>query len=50
MYNMTEDSDNYSKTSGSLWLFCRDKQSLNDDDDSIVDFVILLIHLNLKKK
>ena len=46
---MIEDSDNYSKTSGSLWLFCRDKQSLNDDD-SIVDFVILLIHLNLKKK
>ena len=38
MCNMIEDSDNYSKTSGSLWLFCRDKLALNDDDDSIVDF------------
>ena len=27
MYNLIEYSDNYSKTSGSLWQYCRDKPS-----------------------
>ena len=30
MYNLIEYSDNYSKTSGSLWEYC--------NDDNIVDF------------
>ena len=38
MYSLIEDSDNYSKTSGSLWLFCTDKLALNKDDNSIVHF------------
>ena len=28
---MTEYSDNYSKTSGSWWQYCRDKPALNDN-------------------
>ena len=38
MYNLMEYSDNYSKTSGSLCLFYRDEQAL-DDDGNITDFV-----------
>ena len=30
MYNLIEYSDNYSKTSGSLWQYYRDEPSLND--------------------
>ena len=29
MYNLTEYSDNYSDTSGSLWLFKRDEIATN---------------------
>ena len=29
MYNLTKDSDNYSKTSGSLWQYYRDEPSVN---------------------
>ena len=29
MYNLTEYSDNYSKTSGSLWQYCIDEPALN---------------------
>ena len=29
MYNLIEYSDNYSKTSGSLWHYCRDEPFLN---------------------
>ena len=29
MYNLTEYSDNYSKTSGSLWQYYRDKPNDN---------------------
>ena len=32
-YNLTEYSNNYSKTSESLWQFCRDEL-----DDNITDF------------
>ena len=31
MYNLTEYSDNYSNTSGSLWQYYRNEQSLGDD-------------------
>ena len=29
MYNLVEYSDNYSKTSGSLWQYCRDEANDN---------------------
>ena len=32
-----EHSDNYSKTSGSLWQYCKDIPAVNNSDD-IVDF------------
>ena len=37
MYNLTEYSDNYSKTSGSLWQYCKEIPAVDDDGD-IVDF------------
>ena len=37
MYNLIEYSDNYSKTSGSLWQYCKDIPAVNDNGD-IVDF------------
>ena len=37
MYNLTEYSDNYSKTSGSLWQYCKEIPAVNNDGD-IVDF------------
>ena len=33
MYNLVEYSDNYSKTSGSLWQYCKE-----NDEGAIVDF------------
>ena len=36
-YNIIEYSDNYSKTSGSLWQYCKDIPAVNNDDN-IVDF------------
>ena len=37
MYNLIECSDNYSKTSGSLWQYCKEIPAIDDDGD-IVDF------------
>ena len=37
MYNLIEYSDNYSKTSGSLWQYCKDIPAVNNNSD-IVDF------------
>ena len=37
MYNLIEYSDNYSKTSGSLWQYCKDIPAVNNDDN-IADF------------
>ena len=37
MYNLIEYSNNYSKTSGSLWQYCKDIPALNNNGD-IVDF------------
>ena len=37
MYNLIEYSDNYSKTSGSLWQYCKDILAVNNDGH-IVDF------------
>ena len=51
MYKLIEYSDNYSKTSGSLWQYCKDIPAVNNIGD-IVDFMELmqLIHLILKQK
>ena len=35
MYNLIEYSDNYLKTSGTLWQYCRDERALNDDSNVI---------------
>ena len=35
MYNLIEDSDSYSKTSGSLWQYCKDIPAVNNNDDTI---------------
>ena len=37
MHNLIEYSDNYSKTSASLWQYCKDIPSVDDSGD-IVDF------------
>ena len=37
MYNLTEYSDNYSKTSGSLWKYCKDIPAV-DNNNAIVNF------------
>ena len=37
MYDLIEYSNNYLKTSGSLWQYCRDGPALNDAA-ALVDF------------
>ena len=37
MYNLIKYSDNYSKTYGSLWQYCKDIPTANNNGD-IVDF------------
>ena len=37
MYNLIEYSDNYSKTSGRLWQYCKEIPAINNDRN-IVDF------------
>ena len=37
MYNLTEYSNNYSKTSVILWQYCRDEPA-SADDNTINDF------------
>ena len=36
MYNLIEYSDNYSKTTGSLWQYCKDIPARYDNDQIIV--------------
>ena len=52
MYNLIEYSDNYSKTSGSLWQYCKDISAVHNAGKIllILPLLILLIHLNLKQK
>ena len=38
MYHLIEYSDNYSKTSGILWQYCKDEPALNNADDANADF------------
>ena len=35
MYNLIEYSDNYSKTSGSLWQYCKEIPAVNDAGNNI---------------
>ena len=37
MYNLTEYSDNYSETSGSLWQYCKEIPAV-DNTGNIADF------------
>ena len=37
MYNLLEYSNNYSKTSGSLWQYCKDIPAVNNNGN-VVDF------------
>ena len=36
MYNLIEYSDNYAKTTGSLWQYCKDIPALNANDEIII--------------
>ena len=36
MYNLIEYNDNYAKTTGSLWQYCKDIPARNDNDQIIV--------------
>ena len=51
MYNLIEYSDNYSKTSGSLWQYCKDIPAIHDMGLLLILMgLMLLIHLILKQK
>ena len=36
MYNLIEYSDNYAKTTGTLWLYCKDILARNDNNATII--------------
>ena len=36
MYNLIEYSDNYSKTTGSLWKYCKDIPAVNNEGDIVI--------------
>ena len=38
MYNLIEYSDNYLKTSRSLWEYYRDEPFINNDENIITDY------------
>ena len=38
MYNLIEYSDNYSKTSGSLWQYCKDVPAVDNNNNANVNF------------
>ena len=38
MYNLIEYSDNYAKTTGSLWQYCKDIPARNDANNAIIIF------------
>ena len=57
MYNLIEYSENYSKTSGILFQYCRDEPATNNNNNNnnnnimnllILLMIILLIRLILK--
>ena len=51
MFNLIEYSDNYSKTSGSLWQYCKEIPAVNNKGILLLLMeLMLLIHLILKQK
>ena len=46
MYNLIKCSDNYSDTSGSLWLFKRDEIE-RDKDLTVMIIIFQIIHYHL---
>ena len=36
MYNLIEYSDNYSKTPGSLWQYCKDIPAVDNNNNAII--------------
>ena len=40
MYTLIEHSDNYSKSSGSLWQYCKDISAAENNDGEIVNFAV----------
>ena len=51
MYNLKECSDNYSKTSGSLWQYCTNKPTANNHGAIIAfDAVNVTDSFNFKGK
>ena len=51
MYNLIEYSDNYLKTSGSLWQYCKEIPAVGNTGLLLILMVLLLlIHLILKQK
>ena len=51
MYNLIEHSDNFSKTSGSLWQYCKEIPAIDNDGILLILMgLMLLIHLILKPK
>ena len=51
MYNLIEFSDNYSKTSGTLWQYCTELPAVNNAGN-IIDFddANVTASFNLKQK
>ena len=50
MYNLIEYCDNYAKTTGSLWQYCKDMLEMLMMKLLFFQRIILLIHLSLKQK
>ena len=50
MYNLLEYSDNYSKTSGSLWQYCRDIPAANKGNIVDLELDNLTDSFNFKVK
>ena len=38
MHNLIEYRDNYSKTSGSLWQYCKNIPAIDNNNNAIVNF------------
>ena len=43
MYNLIEHSDNYSKTSGSLWQYCKDIPAVDNNNNGIVTSLKIIL-------
>ena len=50
MHILIEYCDNYSKTSGSLWQYCKDIPAVNDNGNIAKMWLMILTHLILKQE